>query len=98
MCVCLQLEEDLLNFDICLTTPSMLDRFKPLQRKLKSKMPNIRRGTVYLITAYSVDCEQVITVIVASLFHLGLGNYTSKCAIFVQYRNTMSFISKQDKQ
>ncbi|CAI8032670.1 50S ribosomal protein L1 [Geodia barretti] len=41
-----ELEEETLNFDICLTTPSMLDGFKPLQRKLKSKMPNIRRGTV----------------------------------------------------
>ncbi|CAI8032668.1 50S ribosomal protein L1 [Geodia barretti] len=40
-----ELEEETLNFDICLTTPSMLDGFKPLQRKLKSKMPNIRRGT-----------------------------------------------------
>jgi large subunit ribosomal protein L1 len=44
--VFLELEADSLNFDICLTTPTLLDRFKPLQRTLKSKMPNIRRGTV----------------------------------------------------
>jgi large subunit ribosomal protein L1 len=41
-----ELEADTVNFDVCLTTPSLLDRFKPLQRTLKSKMPNIRRGTV----------------------------------------------------
>ena len=44
MSVCVQLEEDAVNFDICLTTHSWLERFKPLQMKLKSKMPNIRRG------------------------------------------------------
>ena len=42
-----QLEEDSVHFDVCLTTPTLLDRFKPLQKILKSKMPNVRRGTVY---------------------------------------------------
>ncbi len=43
----LQLENEsskTLEFDICLCTPGMLDKIKHLQKILRAKMPNFRRG------------------------------------------------------
>ena len=33
-----------LEFDVCLCTPEMYEKMKHLQKKLRSKMPNQRRG------------------------------------------------------
>ena len=55
----IQLEEESVNFDICLTTPTMLDRFKPLQRILKAKIPNIRRGLTHTHTHTHTPCMYI---------------------------------------
>ena len=58
----IQLEEESVNFDICLTTPTMLDRFKPLQRILKAKIPNIRRGLTHTHTHTHTHLVHVYTI------------------------------------
>lgn len=42
----LSADEDVGQFDICLATPAMYEKIKGLQKKLRTKMPNPRKGTV----------------------------------------------------